>query len=304
MADMKQSIKLVFMIVIFIFTVFCSNYRKLEKLLPPEDQEFLSTVRYIISSKEKKDYLNTPAEQREKFKQEFWQRRDPTPFNEENEYKDLYFERIEKANELFADEGREGWLTDRGYVYIILGPPAKIIEYPYSVSNFYGPDMYIWYYSNYPVYFRRRGHVKATYYLSADSYSFVQKYKENSKLNFTPLEDKQKLSFKINLKKVNNQSIVEGLVPYKYINFENKNNKYEAKLKATYFITDLTGKEIKKKSREYTLLLTKDDLDNLEEEYLIKEVFDIPRGKYGLKVVIEDVITKESSQRTKKIEIK
>lgn len=63
--------------------------------------EFLSKVRYIINKKERKIFLELPDSEKERFKDEFWERRDPDPETEENEFKMEYFNRIEKANDLF-----------------------------------------------------------------------------------------------------------------------------------------------------------------------------------------------------------
>ncbi len=82
-------------------------------------------------------YKQLPDEQsREEFIEEFWRIRDPNPGTEENEYKIEFEERIEYANKWFgigdplkgreAYEGHDryrGWDTDRGRIYIILGPP-------------------------------------------------------------------------------------------------------------------------------------------------------------------------------------
>ena len=39
-----------------------------------------------------------------------------------------YFSRIAQANQRFTDEGVPGWRTDRGEVYVNLGPPDESIE--------------------------------------------------------------------------------------------------------------------------------------------------------------------------------
>lgn len=93
--------------------------------LDPINQEFLSKVRYIISKEESKIFSEMPPSARDKFIEKFWERRDPTPETEINEYKEAYFERIEEANNLFRGGGRPGWLQDRGRVYILFGPPSE-----------------------------------------------------------------------------------------------------------------------------------------------------------------------------------
>jgi len=85
---------------LFFFSSSCHFYG-LEKKLEPENAEFLDKVRYIITSGERKIFLELPDSEKENFKEEFWKRRDPDPATEENEFKMEYFDRIERSNELF-----------------------------------------------------------------------------------------------------------------------------------------------------------------------------------------------------------
>jgi len=68
-------------------------------------------------------------EERDRFIESFWYRRDPDPDTPENEYKDQFYERKEYANEHFAS-GVPGWKTDRGRVYIKYGKPDEIEPHP------------------------------------------------------------------------------------------------------------------------------------------------------------------------------
>ena len=67
----------------------------------------------------------TTLEEKERFIEQFWFRRDPEPRTVENEYKVEHYRRIAYANEQFS-AGYAGWRTDRGRIYIIHGPPAEI----------------------------------------------------------------------------------------------------------------------------------------------------------------------------------
>ncbi len=129
----------------------CRLY-KLEQKLDPDNAEFLSRVRYIITSKERKIFLELPDAEKEDFKKEFWKRRDPDPSTEENEFKMEYFNRMEASDNLFVSEGKPGWLTDRGRIYILFGPPLDRITYPMGDDS-YGRCREIWYYGNFPVVF-------------------------------------------------------------------------------------------------------------------------------------------------------
>lgn len=86
-------------------------------------------VRYIIADEERAVFEQlTTAEEKEQFIEQFWFRRDPNPLTAENEYKEEHYRRIAYANEHFRS-GKPGWLTDRGRIYIIHGPPADIETY-------------------------------------------------------------------------------------------------------------------------------------------------------------------------------
>src|SRR2546423_1580134 len=87
-------------------------------------------VRWIITDEEMSAFkkLATNAE-RDQFIENFWQRRDPTPDTEENEFKEEHYRRIAYSNEHFA-AGVPGWRTDRGRMYIMYGKPDSIDTHP------------------------------------------------------------------------------------------------------------------------------------------------------------------------------
>jgi GWxTD domain-containing protein len=90
------------------------------------DQE----VPWIISEEERQAFKSlSNDEEREKFVEAFWYRRDPTPDTVENEFRDEYYQRVMYANERFA-AGIPGWKTDRGRIYILYGPPDEIESHP------------------------------------------------------------------------------------------------------------------------------------------------------------------------------
>jgi GWxTD domain-containing protein len=74
----------------------------------------------------------------------FWKIRDPVPATATNEALVDYFERIETANRTWKSALRPGYQSDRGRVYITLGPPDEIIErampagpVPYEIWRYY-----------------------------------------------------------------------------------------------------------------------------------------------------------------------
>jgi GWxTD domain-containing protein len=87
-------------------------------------------VTYIITDEERKAFKKLQTDdEREKFIEEFWRRRDPDPDTDENEFKEQYYERIAYANENFAS-GIPGWKTDRGRIWIMYGKPDERETHP------------------------------------------------------------------------------------------------------------------------------------------------------------------------------
>jgi GWxTD domain-containing protein len=87
-------------------------------------------VVWIITDEERAAFKQlSNDEERDNFIEAFWQRRDPTPDTEENEYKEEHYRRIAYANEHFA-AGIPGWKTDRGRIYIMYGPADEIDSHP------------------------------------------------------------------------------------------------------------------------------------------------------------------------------
>src|SRR5438105_14880816 len=87
-------------------------------------------VTYIITDEERKAFKKLETdEERERFIEEFWRRRDPDPDTDENEYREEYYERIAYANEHFAS-GIPGWKTDRGRIWIMYGKPDETETHP------------------------------------------------------------------------------------------------------------------------------------------------------------------------------
>jgi len=87
-------------------------------------------VAYIITDEERKAFKKLETDdERERFIEEFWRRRDPDPDTDENEFREEYYERIAYANEHYAS-GIPGWKTDRGRIYITWGKPDEIESHP------------------------------------------------------------------------------------------------------------------------------------------------------------------------------
>jgi GWxTD domain-containing protein len=100
---------------------------RLDKLSEAHRSWLERDVVYIITDKERDVFLSLgTVEERDRFIEAFWRKRDPNPATPANEYKDEHYRRIEHANTFLGRETfREGWRTDRGRYYILLGEPRE-----------------------------------------------------------------------------------------------------------------------------------------------------------------------------------
>lgn len=99
--------------------------------LDPFLKKWLSEdIVYLISDAEKASYLGLKSDtERFEFIEQFWKQRDPSPGTPENEFRDEHYRRIAYANGRFPSTD-PGWRTDRGRIYILLGPPDQIELHP------------------------------------------------------------------------------------------------------------------------------------------------------------------------------
>ena len=276
--------------------VSCQSYR-LEKKLSAEEQEFFSTVRFIITKKERAIFLRLPPSERKAFIEEFWAKRDPEPETEENEYKEEYFSRIENANRLFRGEGPPGWLTDRGRIYILFGPPFSRKTYP---VDFYGEirrAREVWYYGNFPVVFVDR--------LSSGVYTLITtNVTVLNEINFAlrqVREGREKqikkstellLDFNLELTESSNIPVILIKIPYKKIWFEEKEKKVlETTLNVALKLLDSDKRIILQHNEDYRISLTEKSLmRNKENDYVIEIPLILAKGEYSIQATLTNNI--------------
>ena len=114
--------------------------------LPPRYRHWLTQeVNYIIGSDERKQFLMLASDgERDNFIQAFWDVRNPDPGAATNAFKEEHYRRLEYVNHTFGSRVTDdGWRTDRGRIYITLGPPKQRAEY-LSAKNVH--ELAIWFY--------------------------------------------------------------------------------------------------------------------------------------------------------------
>jgi len=113
---------------------------------------FFKSERFVKRAKEMiyiapKSFIDSiivmPYEERERMWKEFWKKLDPTPETERNEVLEEYFRNIDYCNQQFSSPFSEGCFTDRGKVYMKLGPPDAVERHPFDLDS---KAYEIWYY--------------------------------------------------------------------------------------------------------------------------------------------------------------
>ena len=89
-----------------------------------------------IATPSELDYIEDGSTQNEQIGRylEFWKKKDPTPNTEENEIFNEYYRRVSYANANFSHYV-EGWRSDRGMVFIILGSPNNVDRHPFDLES-------------------------------------------------------------------------------------------------------------------------------------------------------------------------
>jgi GWxTD domain-containing protein len=254
----------------------CSMVGKSVRSLPAEDQQFLSEVRYIITRQEKKLFPSLGPEERKQFIEDFWKKRDPSPSTDENEFRDEYYNRIDKANRLFR-EGSSGWLTDRGRAYILLGDPERRNTYP-SGYTFYDRPM------------------------SVQQIGVIT----SSQMRLKPevlVQNRVVFDFELRIETIAVDEVKLIIaVPYEKMNMLQKPGQttiIETALKIDVLISGANDEKILQKQEIYPVSLQTDALEKLSKNLNIGLPLKLQPGKYSALVTLENATDK--SQVSKKI---
>ncbi len=283
----------------------CSKVGRSVRSLPPQDKQFLSEVRYIITKQEKKVFSSLGAAERAQFIEDFWKKRDPSPSTDENEYRDEYYRRIDYANRVFR-EGSSGWLTDRGRAYILLGDPERRNAYP-SGYTFYDRPMEIWYYRYFTLIFI--------------DYTFTGIYKLEPQsaqqlgiMTSSHMDEKPEgltskrvvFDFEIRVETAapgQGRLIID--VPYKRLNMiqgPGQSAAIETSLKIDVLVSGPKDEEVLRKQEVHPVSLQANALDKLSKNLSIQLPLLLPAGRYSVQVTLEN--TADQSQVSKKLKFK
>jgi GWxTD domain-containing protein len=283
----------------------CSAGR-MPKNLAPDEQEFLSTVRFIITGKERKAFLALPPSERIRFIDEFWRSRDPDPTTEINEYKIEILKRIAEAKHLFTEAAGTGWLTDRGRVYILLGPPEQREQYPQGHFNFTRP-IEVWRYGFYELYFidsRLNGNFELVPE-SAQLISEINVAQMSLRSRSTMGEDKSAADFNVDVRKTSGgERLVRVSIAYEKIWLSAEADDFKANLELVWEVYDAADKKIQEGSQAYPLSLTRDQLKNLRgKEWSAEIPLDLGPGDYQVALTMKNLTEKTEVRKRIKLTV-
>ncbi len=97
--------------------------------------EAIDEMVYIASGSEL-SYIKNAKTLKERIKryEDYWKRKNPLPSSGDNPVFDEYYGRVAYANEHFSTYVR-GWKSDRGMVFITLGPPDNVDRHPMDMDS-------------------------------------------------------------------------------------------------------------------------------------------------------------------------
>jgi GWxTD domain-containing protein len=214
-----------------------------------------------MTREERKIFLELPDTEKASFKEEFWKRRDPDPGTEENEFKTQYFERMDEADKLFPSEGRPGWQTDRGRMYVLFGPPTERLTYPMDAVQ----CREVWYYGAFPVIFIDE-HCNGQFRMMPINLEHLQELnraQDEAQRSFPP--DPNLFDYEVGLTRLRvTPDVFEArvfiVIPYDRIWFIARDGRLEAALEVRLELKALKGNELWRGQDRFDLALSEDEL--------------------------------------------
>jgi len=284
----------------------CGSAKKMT--LDPESSDFYDTAYLIMSKEEKNIFHHLPdGESRKEFIQDFWSKRDPNPDTDENEFKEEFFARIEYANEHFRAEGPPGWKTERGRIFIYLGPPDRTDEtftHPETGRALQGSYLYwIYYRYNLAIIFVDNGDGRfilnpMPYEMGGGLIGNLTEAIEMAKLGVSFVESKSSIKymdFNFQFDKAKREIVIA--ISVKSLEFLAEEGLLKADFDFEFHVYEKEGSKSDRFKREQSFAEPEDDVLEMKN-IVFRFPYDLSPGKYYIDVII---IQKESMNKARKI---
>lgn len=276
--------------------------------LDPESSDFYDTAYLIMSKEEKNIFHHLPdGESRKEFIQDFWSKRDPNPDTDENEFKEEFFTRIEYANEHFRGEGPPGWKTERGRIFIYLGPPDRTDETfsdPLTGRALKGSYLYwIYYRYNLGIIFVDNGDGRfilnpMPYEMGGGLIGNLTEAIEMAKLGVSFVESKSSIKymdFNFQFDKAKREIVIT--ISVKSLEFLAEEGLLKADFDFEFHVYEKEGSKSDRFKREQSFAEPEDDVLEMKN-IVFRFPYDLSPGKYYIDVII---IQKGSMNKARKI---
>jgi len=236
--------------------------------LDSESKKFYETASLIMTGEEKKIFkLLQDQESRKEFIDDFWAKRDPNPDNDVNEFKAEFLNRIAYVTRRFRSEGRPGWDTDRGRIYVFMGPPDKAEEFAtHGDPAIRGPILW-WIYYDYQlgvefVDERATAEYRIRRY-EGDFFGAIDILKLGTYIGTKDVFLKKVVNFDLTYDRAAGE--IEVALPAKFLNFkENDEGKFQIDLRFKFYIYEGSGLEKKTLEEERSFVGTNQELEGLK----------------------------------------
>lgn len=299
--------KFILLTLVFFSAAGCASRIKIKQ--DPFYESFFEKTSLIMTKQEIEVYKYLPdKESKQEFIEEFWKIRDPDPLTGENEAKTEFDGRVEYANKWFSDwepnigkdirenkKSERGWNSDRGRIYIVLGPPDSVVfdgmdtRFDQSRERMAARQWTHegWYYDRYPLWIEFYKVEMGNWRMNVD-YSELNQALESAKLNWISSPDLKEVkgTFKFKAEFKNDRIIIK--IPVSRISYEEKEQKLssEFRIKISVYLNHKKIDEIEEKKF----------LSESQEELLAKRnvIFEVPykptlKGPYYFDIVVEDL---------------
>ena len=299
--------KLILLTLLFFSAAGCASRIKIKQ--DPFYEAFFEKTSLIMTKQEIEVYKHLPdKESKQEFIEEFWKIRDPDPLTGENEAKTEFDERVEYANTWFTNwepnigkdirenkKSEQGWNSDRGRIYIVLGPPDSVV--------FDGMDLHFdqnrnwmtarrstreeWFYNRYRLWIEFQITGMANWKINTN-FSELSQALESAKLNWisSAYQGDVKRIFKFKAEFKNDRIIIK--IPVSRISYEEKEQKLssEFRIKISVYLNHKKIDEIEEKK-----FLSESQEELLAKRNVIFEVTYKPtlKGPYYFDIVVEDL---------------
>jgi GWxTD domain-containing protein len=116
-------------IIFLVLFVFLSPVQAEKKKQGEKYEQWLKEeIKLLVTPEEEAAFKKLANdEEKDKFIELFWAKRDPSPGTPVNEFRDEWYKRLDFVNKNYSKGSvSKGWHSDMGRVYMIFGPPYKI----------------------------------------------------------------------------------------------------------------------------------------------------------------------------------